>query len=490
MSASPSESVNKAIAAMRAFDRRGAAAHLRSLIEQNAQLGQSWKSVAKLADQMGEIDISVEAMRRFALTEPQTLDKRLAYLSELATRGRDAVVDAVIAHLPRQQFERTEITFLRGTLASQRGDFRAAEALLRRAIEEGRLTGQNWLALSMIKKFESADPDLAEMRRLAAEIGKTPAASQANFHYALGKALHDSKEFDAAFEEYARGAAIKRADEAFDAAATAKFTASVIEDFDRQALDSLKPSQCMSDRPIFVTGLPRSGTTLVEQILTTHSAVADGAEVNLFRAALQPAWDFSWSAARRFNDAPPASYSREDPWGSAASDYLAMLDQRFGESGRVVDKTLNHSRFLGLILHALPAAKVVWLRRDPEDAAISVFRNFFASAISWSWSLTDIAHYFRTDDALHAHWSRVFPDRILTVPYEALTADPEPWITRILAHVGLPAERSVYEPHKQEKRSVRTASVAQVREPISTGQIGAAKKYYRQMREFRDAYFD
>ena len=76
MSASPSESVNKAIAAMRAFDRRGAAAHLRSLIEQNAQLGQSWKSVAKLADQMGEIDISVEAMRHFALTEPQTLDKR------------------------------------------------------------------------------------------------------------------------------------------------------------------------------------------------------------------------------------------------------------------------------------------------------------------------------------------------------------------------------------------------------------------------------
>ena len=142
---------------------------------------------------------------------------------------------------------------------------------------------------------------------------------------------------------------------------------------------------------------------------------------------------------------------------------------------------------MGLLLHSLPDAKIVWLRRNAEDAAISCFRTFFTEPIPWSWSLADIGAYFRIEDRLHAHWSSLFPDRILTVPYEELVGDPEAWIRRILAHVGLEEEPGVFQPH-QTKRSVMTASVQQVRAPISTRRVGAAEAYERYMSAFRAAY--
>ena len=165
-----------------------------------------------------------------------------------------------------------------------------------------------------------------------------------------------------------------------------------------------------------------------------------------------------------------------------------MLEQRFGPKGRIVDKTLNHSRFLGFILQSLPSAKVIWLRRDPEDTAISCFRSFFGTGtVPWCWSLADIGWHFRQEDALHAHWTSIYPDRILTVPYEELARDPQPWITRILAHVGLDPESATFTPHLQ-KRAVQTVSVAQVREPITASSVGAADKYRAHLQPFRDAY--
>lgn len=480
----PPSLILQAIEALKRFDRRAAVALIREDMRTNTAPGERWRSIAKLADKIGEIDLSVEAMRRYAATEPRTLDRLLAYCSELATRGRIEECLAEIDRLPRQIQEHAAVLHLRGAVATQIGDFAKAEPLIRRTIAEAKLTGQNWLGLAMIKKFCVGDPDIAEMERLRPMIGQGPTASQATFLYALGKVYHDIKNYDEAFDAYSAGAALRKAEEKFDADANDAFIEKVIASYTPQALASLKPSQCDSERAIFVTGVPRSGTTLVEQILTSHSAVTDGGEINLFRGALQPAGDFTWEPAQVYDARGGA-----DPWGDVARDFLGMLDQRFGRRGRIVDKTLNHSRFMGLILHALPNARVVWLRRNPEDVAISVFRNYFSSPVAWSWSLNDIGRYMRADDRLHAHWSAMFPDRILTVAYEAMVTEPAPWIERILAHARLPREDAVFAPHAQRQRAVRTASVAQVREPISAAQVDAAMKYARFMDPFRNAYF-
>lgn len=478
--------VHAAIDALKRFDRREALRLLNAYFTESEPTGERWRSVGVLCDRIGAVNLTIEAARRYAETKPQTLDRLLHYCSELATRGRYETCLEVLDLLPAAVQDGAAIAHLRATLALQLGDFAGAEPLARKAVELAPLVGQHWLSLAMMRKFGPDDPDLAQMDALRRQIDATPPVSQATYFYALGKACHDVGDYDRAYEAYSAGAAIKRTLEAFDAAGLEKFSSDVVRDFSPATLAALRPSGCASDRAIFVTGLPRSGTTLVEQILTSHSAVIGGGELNLFRAALFPVRDFSLAGAHAYEARARAA---ADPWGDVARDYLDMLDERFRtRTGRIVDKTLNHSRFMGLILHALPTAKVVWLTRDPADAAISVFRNYFAAPIPWSYDFADIATYFRNDDMLRAHWLEVFPDRILIVPYEELVAAPAPWIRKILAHVGLPEEHGVFEPHKQAARVVTTASVAQVREPISQSQIGAARKYARHMAKFFDAY--
>ncbi|MEE2690487.1 MAG: sulfotransferase [Pseudomonadota bacterium] len=481
----PPTLIHAAIEALKQLDRRAAVGLIKEDMKRAPLSGERWRSVGMLCDKIGEIDLAVEAARRYAATEPRTLERVLHYCSELATRGRLDECLEVINSLPASVQNHTAVIHLRATLATQLGSFETAEPLVRKTIEQAPLTGQNWLSLSVIKKFTPDDPDIVHMESLREQISAAPDISQATFYYALGKAYHDAKNFDRAFQAYSKGAEIKRRLEPFDAEGRDAFTRKLISQFTPENLSRLTPSKCVSNRPIFVTGLPRSGTTLVEQILTSHSAVSGGAELNLFRAALLPAGDFLMAGALAYQG---RAGNDPDPWGSIANDYIDMLAQRFGKAGRIVDKTLNHSRFMGLLLHALPNAKVIWLKRDPEDTAISVFRNYFASQVPWSYSLDDIARYFRNDEALHAHWTQVFPDRILTVPYEELVTKPALWIGRILTHVNLAEEPAVYEPHRQDKRTVLTASVAQVREPISPAQVGAAKKYDREMQTFRAAY--
>jgi tetratricopeptide (TPR) repeat protein len=480
---SPPPRLTQVREAFRRFDRRRVAALVAEEIREGPPSGIHWGNVEAVANQVGEIEYALEAARRFSLTEPRSLERALHYCSMLAVRGRlDAARDE-LDRLPAAVQQHPAVLNLHQSLAARMGEFERAAELARRMIELAPLNGHYRLALSSIHRFSPGDPDLARLEVLAPKLGGTPPDSQAAFLYALGKARHDCGDHDGAFAAYREGAAKMRTP--FDAAAMERHARDVMRDFTPQNLARLAPSGCDSKRPIFVTGLPRSGTTLVEQILASHSAVADGEEVNLFCCALIPAGDFSLRGGLEYQQRTDSA----DPWGDVGRDYLAMLGQRFGHEGRIVDKTLNHSRFLGFILHALPKAKVIWLRRNAEDTAISCFRSFFGTGtIPWCWSLGDIARHFRLEDELYAHWTAIFPDRIFTVPYEELVADPAPWIAKILAHAGLDPEEATLTPHLR-KRAVQTVSVAQVREPISTSSVGAAARYHAHLQPFRDAYY-
>lgn len=468
--------------ALRRLDRRAVGALIAEEVRQGPPSGEHWRNVERVAIGAGEVASGLEAARRYAMTAPRTLERTLHYCNALFARGRIAECVAEIEQIPARLQQHPSVLYLRRALAMRRGDFAAAESLARQTLTLDPLTGENWLALSMLRSFAPGDRDFAQMEALAPRMREAPAESQAAYFYALGKAFHDCRDYDRAFAAYNEGAALMRQAQPFDAAVSDRFARDVIRTFTPENLACLTPSGCDSERVIFVTGLPRSGTTLVEQILASHSEVADGEEVNLFCAALFPAGDFSFAGAMAYQER-----GGTDPWGDIGRDYLAMLDQRFGSGGRIVDKTLNHSRFLGLILQALPTAKVVWLRRDPEDNAISCFRSFFAMSLAWSWSLTDIAAHFRAEDALYAHWSSVLPDRILTLPYEDLVADPQTWTARLLAFVGLECEAAPLAPHLT-KRAVLTTSAMQVREPINRRSVGAAAHYRAPMQSFRDAY--
>ena len=478
--------VNQALEALKAKDRIRAASLLRDVVRQDPPLGATWGSVARLAATIGEGSLAVTAAQRHVALKASDVAARLNLGQLLAQNGRHREALALGEALTRDQPRNAATWHFVGVCRAQLGDDPGAVQDFRRAIElqdQGAYAAWSWLPLANAKTFDSPqDPDIAAMQALADQLGTEPVDVEARsmLSYAIGKALDDTGQTDRAFVAYCAGAATVNAGRNYAPEASDAFVETVVRDFDAGMLKRL-PRGIDSDRPIFVLGLPRSGTTLVEQILVSHDAVTDGAELNLFRAAAMPVGGFSPEVI--------AAYATANPQGFAqiGHDYLHLLQERFGADGRIVDKTLNHSRYLGLIHAVLPKARMIWLRRDPAAIAWSCFRTRFSGGVDWSWSLDHIGRHFRAEDRLHAHWTQLLGDTVLTVPYDDLVADPETWIPRMIEHVGLPWQDGLQDFHKTE-RAVATASVSQVRQPIHTRSREAWRKYETHLKPFFDAY--
>lgn len=471
----------QALDALKSGDRRGAAALLWRQFREGNTSAKNLPSVAQLAANIGEFDLAIEAARQAVV--PGSLETLLAYWAMLGIYGRTEEALADIARQPEAVLEHPSVLHCRGTAATQLGRFDEAQELFRRALARAPDLAPSWLSLAMLKKFVSGDPDIAAMERLEQQLGQSP-EMHAILCYALGKAHDDCGEADRAFALFERGAALRRANTQFD---TARFTASaqaIAREFTAQSLDRLKPSTFEGQRALFVTGLPRSGTTLVEQILLGHSAIADGEEVNLFWAAMAPTRGVGLANARAYEQRSVSS----DPWGDIARDYAHLMDQRFRTAELVVDKSLGQSLFIGVMLHAMPHARIAWLRRSPEDVALSCFSTYFSRGLPWTWSLGDIAEYMRAEDALFAHWRDLFPDRVLPVPYEDFVQSPAQWAERLQRHFGLEVEPGIENVSKAD-RAIGSASVNQARQSISTARIGRSAAYARHLKPFRERYY-
>jgi hypothetical protein len=367
-----------------------------------------------------------------------------------------------------------------GTCFAQTGDTQAALEHLHRAADLDLTQAPTWLTIAMLTKFKPGD---ALVSKLEAVVPKMPTPIQKSaVLYALGKAYDDLDEIDRSFALYTEGAELMRRVRPYDPTPSTNIVRMAQREMGASFFTSLRPSECASNRPIFVHGLPRSGTTLVEHLLCAHSDVSDGAEINLFRIALMALDLTSGQAIRAYEANGP------DVWSRAGDGFLHLLDERFGPDGRIVDKTLNHSWMFGLIHHVVPNAPLIWMRREPAASALSCFCTRFATGLDWTWSLTDIAQRFREEDDLHRHWSDVLGDKLLTVSYEDLVTAPDTWIPRILKHCALADEPGVREFHNSS-RPIFTASVAQVREPISTAAVAKWKRYEKHLAPFLDAYY-
>lgn len=483
----PAPRILQAANALRALDRRKAASLIREELAASAEPGERWQSVVEMAAVMGEIELSLEASRRLAMTAPQTLDRILDYCRQLSKYGRGQKAIRQIQKLPATAQDHPSVLHFRGVVEMQLGNFDVAEEQFRRALENAPEEPEIWYALSILKKFHAGDPDIDRMESMRGEMKQSPPEASARFLYGLGKAYDDIGDYSRAYAAFQEGASVMRRFKRQRQSDFANIADRLVKDFVPQNMARLQPSENRNEQVIFVTGLPRSGTTLVEQILIERAGIDDGAEACLVEPALIPTRDHTLSGALAYQDRMAGISA--DPWGDLADEYLGMIAQRFPDCRRIVDKSMDQSQYMGLLLHMLPRAKVIWLRRDPEDVAFSCFHNFFNAQMAWTWSPESIAQHFQTEDSLYRHWSAQFPDRILTVPYEALARDPEPWIAKILAHAGLPESDQTVQPHKTS-RPVMTASTVQVRGPISTKGIGRVHAYPEFREKFREAYFD
>lgn len=480
----PQSRILSALDALASHNRRQAAALIGEELRLGEATGKRWQSVYKLADRIGEVDMALDASYRSTSTPPTTLTEVITHCGNLTKAGRSEEAIEMLDRLPEKAREHPAALHFYGMIASENGEFERATEYFRKALATAPMASDSWFALAMVKKFEVGDPDLSQMASLEPMMEKTDPSPRARYYYCMAKALIDTGEIERGFDYYAKGASLRREEDPYNHAQQERMTETLIREFTPEAMASFAPSRFHGQRAIFVNGLPRSGTTMVESILCNHSKVIDGGELNLVKAALIPTNDYTFSGAQAYQD----RYEGDDPWGDVARDYHHLLGQRFREGGLIVDKTLSQSYFMGLLLHMMPEARILWLRRRPEDVALSVYRTLFSSTVRWSWSWDDIAHQMKLEDKLFQHWLAMFPDRILVLPYEELVSEPDPWISKILDHVGLEHEAQIKDFHKN-RRKVRTASVKQVRAPISTSAIGKANRFAEQMKPFRDAYY-
>jgi tetratricopeptide (TPR) repeat protein len=327
-----------------------------------------------------------------------------------------------------------------------------------------------YVSLAECKKFSAGDAHLALMESMAAQ--ELPAADRMALDFALGKAYADLGEHRRAFTHVQAANAAMRATIGYDEKATADFFDRIERIFSPELMAAKAGAGEPSRRPIFVLGMPRSGTTLVEQVLASHPAVHGAGELFAFQAAVETI------AARRGGYPDCVAALEPAEIGRVGTDYLKRLARVAPDGERVTDKMPSNFLYAGLIHLALPHAVIVHTVRNPIDTCVSCFTKLFKPGEqSFSYELGELGRYYVRYQQLMQHWRRVLPaGRMLEVRYEDVVGDLEGQARRILAHCGLPWDERCLDFHKTE-RPVRTASAMQVRQPIYTSAVERWRDY-------------
>lgn len=317
------------------------------------------------------------------------------------------------------------------------------------------------------KKYLAGDPEIAAMEAALAVVPPPGINARMDLHFALGKAYLDTGDSALAFSHLERGNGIRRSTLTYDSAATTAWMRRIGDSFTPEVMQRWGGAGAVSDLPVFIVGMPRSGTTLVEQILASHASVHGAGELTYLRQAADKAGPF------------PDLLAHVDGATLTAigEDYLSRIRVLAPNALRVVDKMPANFLHAALIPLILPGARIIHCRRDPVDTCLSCYSKHFAGEQAFSYQLEELGQFHRAYQDLMAQLRLVLPpERFIEVDYESVVDDLEGQARRLIDFVGLPwddACLSFYE----TRRVVRTASVAQVRQPIYTTSRGRWRKH-------------
>jgi tetratricopeptide (TPR) repeat protein len=462
------------------------------------ELNQTWTavsafgSVTKLQENHGAAWANLARLFMRA-GQPARADKAL----EMAVRHHDGnpvvldVIGSVHGLLGDQQEasewiaraiekEPNKVSFLVNQANSQMflGKLDEAEVVLRKALAaQPQNANANWL-LSNLRKATNRD-HIEVLERLLSQKDRNP-RPLAFLNYGLGKELEDLEDWDNAFDAFARGAAARRSTVDYD---------EVSEEEMYTAFGDTFTSEWMADGdvghddpgPIFVVGQPRTGTTLIERIITSHSQVFSAGELQQFGTCVRR---LSKYREPRRQSAKLAELAATVECKKLGKSYMGMTTRIRGTLPRFVDKLPPNYLFLPLILKALPNAKVVHLTRNPMDACFASFKQLFADAYVHSYDQAEMARHHARYYHMMALWRERFGDRFFDISYEATARDVEPNARALIDFLQLPWEDACLEFHKQ-KAAVTTASAVQVRQPAHTRSIGRWRRYEKQLEPMR-----
>ncbi len=333
----------------------------------------------------------------------------------------------------------------------------------RSAIEIRESLGDAYWNLANLKTFKFENHEIDKMRAVIAG-GEYSPSDYYHLCFALGKALEDRTEYDEAYGYYELGNASKSKLVGYDAELTTAETSSLIKTCNSELISAKSGYGSQAADPIFIVGLPRSGSTLLEQILASHSQVDGTSEL---REMISIARRLGGKRNRGDESKYPGILSdlTRSECLALGEEYLERTRIQRGDAPFFIDKMPNNFQHVALISQILPNAKIIDARRHPMATCFSGFKQLFAGGQTFTYSQTDIARYYRDYVALMAHWDEVLPGKVLCVKYENVIADIETQVRRILDYCGLPFEEECLAFHNTQ-RSIRTASSEQVRQPL------------------------
>ncbi|MEA3139376.1 MAG: hypothetical protein QOK23_1545 [Gammaproteobacteria bacterium] len=414
---------------------------------------------------LGQLDEAVASYARAIELKPDYTDAHIALSKALRQVGRVAEAEDSCRIALSLAGDSAEALALLGEIQADRGRFSAAEQLFRRAISITPDLPEAWAGLARYRKMGVDAAWLAAVQRL---LGQSLAVGQKiNLRYALGKYFDDVQDFDNAFASYRLANALKkRSGLKHDRQRVTRRVEQITALYTQDWLRGARGQGNESTRPVFIVGMPRSGTTLTEQILASHPAAFGCGELR-----------FWYSACARYESLAARGAQDGGAIRAAADNYLSFLASLSADASRTIDKMPANFMNLGMIHAAFPNARIIHMQRNPLDTGLSIYFQIFSNTHTYANDLEDIAHYFTQYYRLMRHWrSTLSEGAILDVPYEELVQEPEPWIRKIVQFVGLPWDPRCLDFHQTE-RTVVTASNWQVRQRITKSSVGRWRHY-------------
>ena len=355
-----------------------------------------------------------------------------------------------------------------GNVFKERGQFGEAAVNYERAIALQPDYAEAHLNRSELKRFTRGDADLRALESLAAG-SDLPADKLLFVHFALAKALDDTGDYARAWEHLVQGNALKRRQISYQEGPALQLVERIREVFDRGRLDRLRDAGDPSAVPIFVLGMPRSGSTLIEQILASHPQIHGAGELTILEH-MEIA-----DPLRPFPETVPAL--DRATLRALGATYLSRLPKLAGGELRMVDKLPGNFLRIGLIRLILPNARIIHTTRNPVDTCLSCFSRLFTNGLLFTYDLAELGRYYRAYNELMTHWKAVLPSgAVLDVSYEDVVEDLETQARRLIDYCGLAWDDRCIHFH-QNGRAVRTASSVQVRQPLFRSSLGRGRHY-------------
>ncbi len=427
-------------------------------------LTEAWFRAGALVYTMGHLEEAIGCFRRAATSGPKSRFGRLGAARALLAENRDVEAERALRQMLTLDPGNALAQDLLGNLLAESGRFEEARDCFMRAVTLAPLMAGSYYDLVRCRPISNADADLVAAMQAALDTPGLDAAHRMRVHLALGKAADDLGDYGRAMQHFDSADALRDGTASFDSTAFGVEVQRLIERCGPNLIRRAPELGISDSTPVLIVGMPRSGTTLVEQIVSSHSQVRAAGEQNFWNER-----GAAWHQRGRPDEAP---FLRQ-----AATDYLRVLRAMGPKSMRVTDKMPFNFLWAGLIHLAFPRATFIHCRRAAIDTALSIHQTLFHPSLAFPTGGAKLVAYFRSYQRLADHWRKVLPaERFIEVEYEELTRDPEPTIRRIIAGCGLPWDDRCLRP-ELNPRSVKTPSKWQTRQPIYRHSVERWRRY-------------